>query len=457
MLPTIKVADSEFIGFVKPIKSESEAKLYQTYLKEEYPLAAHVPFSWCCQGYGIDDAGFEEDEEPENSVGPILLKQLKTFTNTGKEDGMYGFVVAIVRYFGDRLLGVTCGRLTQCYRSIASLTLHRHFNQGNVLHEDYTKQPLAQSLFGLGAGDTEIILNILKNVKDEHVHGDSEPKTWIEGIKGELEFGGFRGNQDEELPRLQNLQADISTGLVPTYRYPGNYRGDEWTTYQWSPLSIKVKAAVECNLAPLTEQHMNHCVCNYYRDGSDFIGHHSDKDLDLDKDGVIVSVSFGDERILELRRRSHPQDTFRVILPHSSMLVLGPFTNKLFTHSILTKEDASLPRISFTFRRVLTFLDLNSGRLYGEGVTTPSLIELRARLRIENFTYLGYLGVVLSALYQVANKESRQQIKSGITSTGLIALSYMSYKKASLYLCKRKEEHEARQSFSKASVHGTKY
>ena len=116
-----------------------------------------------------------------------------------------------------------------------------------------------------------------------------------------------------------------------------------------------------------------------------------------------------------------------------------------------------MPRISFTFRRILTFLDMNSGRLYGEGVTTPSLIELRARLRIENFTYLGYLGVVLSALYQVANKESRQQIKSGITSTGLIALSYMSYKKASLYLCKRKEEHEARQSFSKASVHGTKY
>jgi hypothetical protein len=455
MLASINVADSLFIGFIEPIKSVSEAKLYQSSLKHEHPLAAHVPYSWILAGSSeIDnDVGFEEDGEPVNSVGPMLFQE----SCAANKDGTHGFVLVIVRYFGNRLLGVSSGRLSQCYQSISKLTLHRYFNSGNALHEDYTTEPLGRSLYGLGAGDSEVILNILKDVKDENINVESKPERWIKGITDELEFGGFRSNLDEELPRLQNLQADLSSCLVPVYRYPGNYRGDEWTTYQWSPLSFKVKKAVEKNLAPLVEQQMNHCVCNYYRDGSDFIGHHSDKDLDLDREGVIVSVSLGDERILELKRRSQPQDTFRVLLPHGSMLVLGPFTNKLFTHSILTKEDASMPRASLTFRRVLTFLDLNSGRLFGEGVSTFSLCELRARMRCESISFLAGLGVVTSALFQAADKKGRQQIKTGIASTGLIAISYLSYRKARLYFCKRTEEKGARLFFSKTSVHGTKY
>jgi hypothetical protein len=54
---------------------------------------------------------------------------------------------------------------------------------------------------------------VLELIKDE------DPR-----IMTELEFGGFRGHKKEELPRLQNLQAEISSGLVPVYRYPGIYR-----------------------------------------------------------------------------------------------------------------------------------------------------------------------------------------------------------------------------------------
>jgi hypothetical protein len=109
----------------------------------------------------------------------------------------------------------------------------------------------------------------------------------------------------------------------------------------------------------------------------DFIDHHSDKDLDLDKDGVIVSVSLGDERVLELKRRSEPKDTVRMVLPHGSMLVLGPNTNKLFTHSILRKKDSQSQRVSLTLRHVVTFLDIETGRLFGEGVSTSSLKDAR--------------------------------------------------------------------------------
>jgi putative IMPACT (imprinted ancient) family translation regulator len=489
MRPTLKIADSEFIGFVKPISCKDDAISYFNSLKKEYPSAAHIPFGWIVTSENEleNDAGFEEDGEPPGSVGPVLFQELRNFTSKivheeEQQGGARSYVLIVVRHFGHRLLGVTCGRLKQCYQSIAVLTLHRHFNNDAALHQDFTKEPLTSSKYGLGAGDCEIIHNIIQDVdQDADTGADADTDNagenpnkadpnininiWAHRIMTELEFGGFRGHQKEELPRLQNLQADISSGLVPVYRYPGNYRGDEWETYQWCPLSFKIKHAVEKNLRPLVEQEMNHCVTNYYRNGNDFIDHHSDKILDLDKEGVIISVSLGDERILELKRRAAPHDTTQIVLPHGSMLVLGPYTNQLFTHSILRKKGSTQPRISLTFRRVLTFLDANTGRLFGEGVSTSSLSEIRKCTRADDVSFLVGVGAVAvaSAFFHVSNKSTctrnRQNlnIKAGAITTGLLGLSYLSFKRARLIFCKRREENEARAFFSRASVHGTKY
>eukprot|EP00957_Ditylum_brightwellii_P007616 576421-Ditylum_brightwellii.AAC.1 len=158
-------------------------------------------------------------------------------------------------------------------------------------------------MYGLGAGDTEVILNV---IPPDH----NNKEEIMNKIKQELTFDGFVGSKGETLPRLQNLQGDITHNhkVIPIYRYPGNYSGDEWSTYPWSTTSLYIKAQVEASLQPLVEQRMNHCVTNWYRDGQDFIAHHSDKDLDLLEDGVIVSVSLGSERILELRRKTEPRD-----------------------------------------------------------------------------------------------------------------------------------------------------
>ena len=120
---------------------------------------------------------------------------------------------------------------------------------------------------------------------------------------------------------------------------PENYSGDQWETFSWNQTLFKIKQLVGTALQPLVTQTMNHCVTNLYRDGNDFIAHHSDKDLDLNREGVNVSVSLGDERIMELKRRSEPKDVILIRLPHRSMLVLGPKTNKQFSHSILPKEE----------------------------------------------------------------------------------------------------------------------
>ena len=244
-----------------------------------------------------------------------------------------GLAVGVVRYFGtQQLVGITCGRLPQCYRSIARLTLHRHFHNQDPMEWEILQQ-VDHNIYGLAAGDTELILNVMEDLAD----------ALFDQVQKELNFDGFHGAAGEVLPRLQNLQADLSDNVVPIYRYPGNYSSDQWETFLWSQTSFKIKQLVGTALQPLVTQtmnrFMNRFVTNLYRDGNDFIAHHSDKDLDLNRESVIVSVSLGDERIMELKSRSEPKDVTRIRLPHRSMLVLGTKTNKQFSHSILPKEE----------------------------------------------------------------------------------------------------------------------
>lgn len=430
----IAVADSRFLGFCFHLATIAEVEQCQQRLKQQYPEAAHVPIVYKLSN-GTE--GWDEDGEPTNSVGSGIMQVIKEYWNDSF------VVVAVVRFWKEQLLGVTCGRLPQCYQSIARLALHRY---GTEKMQPFKQEMLKpeKSLYGLAAGDCELILDIVQDPDN----------TLLDKIKNELNFDGFKGAAGEVLPRLQNLQADLSKNLIPVYRYPGNYSGDEWDTFEWSPMSLEIKKAVEENI--LLPQTMNHCVTNYYRDGKDFIAHHSDKDLDLNRDGVIVSVSLGDERIMELKRRSEPKDVTRIALPPRSMLVLGPKTNKEFSHSILQKAGSEKPRISLTLREVKTFKDVNTGRLYGQGVKCKSLTQVRATHILENgLLFSGFCG--LSVLMTAKAKERSLSTTTCFALSGLFAAGTFSIRLLRNSWYKQQEETAARDFFSMSSMSGTKY
>ena len=443
---TLEVADSNFQAFLRPAFSKEDAVSFQTELKNRFPDAAHIPVGWLCSlGGGEHMRWSDDDGEPEPaSIGHILAAEIETMIPTTD-----GLAVAVVRHFGHRLLGVTCGRLSQCYESVAELALHRYLHP-NAGEGPMVKEVLQvdKNVYGLAAGDTEVILDVVS---------DSEKKL-LEQIVNEVEFEGFKGSKDEELPRKQNLMAEgVEEGIIPVYRYPGNYRGDEWQTFPFSPTCKMIKDSVEDALLPLWDQRMNHAVTNLYRSGTDFIDHHSDKDLDLDRTGVIVSVSLGEERILELRRRAEPRDITRIVLPHGSMLVLGPLSNKYFTHSILKKKDSTGPRLSLTMRNVKTFLDTKSGRLFGQGVAAKTLEEVRRATAVENMLLVtssaAGAAVALSPRFSAQSMKAKEALLFGTA----YALTVYSCKLLVKAFAKKREEREARAFFSKASVSGTKY
>lgn len=461
-LATLSVADSTFHCYVSTSRSLPSIAQLHADLKTKHPEAAHIPYAASIEDYndvgaGSEDRTFDDNEPGPAMVGKELLRVLNLYkrglrreetmkvhghsiksstdrssglVSEGSFDGNFNFerrdtgrkedgppvatAVFIVRYFKERLLGVTCGRLTALYGRVARLALHRHMHGTTVPYiEKYSfGSSHWRNVYGLGAGDTELLLDVVPLIEyEDGEECDENNSNFVKKLLSELKFEGMVGSKDEELPRLQNLQADLplvdGSTVIPMYRYPGNYSGSEWPTNPWSPTTLYIKRCAEMALQPLYHQHMNHAVCNYYRHGDDNIQHHSDKDLDLNRDGVIVSVSLGSMRVMELRDRRFPHDISRIELPPGSMFVLGPYTNANFTHSILPVLDADEARterrqldyfsgsghygeqirsiiagggrISLTFRDARSFLDVKSNRLFGQGLVssfeTPILVE----------------------------------------------------------------------------------
>jgi len=108
-----KEKGSKFIGYVYPITSEDEAKIYLEELKKKHHTARHWCYAW---QLGVEEIHYRanDDGEPNNSAGQPIYGQIlsKDITNV---------LVVVVRYFGGTKLGV--GGLINAYKTTAKLIL----------------------------------------------------------------------------------------------------------------------------------------------------------------------------------------------------------------------------------------------------------------------------------------------------------------------------------------------
>ncbi|XP_070190286.1 alpha-ketoglutarate-dependent dioxygenase alkB homolog 3-like isoform X2 [Littorina saxatilis] len=102
----------------------------------------------------------------------------------------------------------------------------------------------------------------------------------------------------------------------------------------------------------------NSLLCNCYRDGHDSIDWHSDDEASLGTNPTIASLSFGDTRVFEMRKKpppGHPVDyTFsqrvRVPLVSGSLLIMEGATQADWQHKVPKEYHDRGPRINLTFR-----------------------------------------------------------------------------------------------------------
>ena len=105
---------SKFIGFAFPVSSEDEVKECLADVRKLHPSAGHV-----CYAFRINPLNeyyrTNDDGEPSSTAGKPILGQIKSLN-------LQNTLVAVVRYFGGTLLGVS--GLINAYKETAAITLN---------------------------------------------------------------------------------------------------------------------------------------------------------------------------------------------------------------------------------------------------------------------------------------------------------------------------------------------
>jgi len=93
----------------------------------------------------------------------------------------------------------------------------------------------------------------------------------------------------------------------------------------------------------------NAVLINYYKDGNDNIGNHSDDESCLDKTGVVC-LSYGTTRKFRIKNKKTKKTIIDIPTESNSIIHMGGEFQKEFTHSIPVEKKIKNERWSFTFR-----------------------------------------------------------------------------------------------------------
>ncbi|AYV86497.1 MAG: hypothetical protein Sylvanvirus1_93 [Sylvanvirus sp.] len=237
-----------------------------------------------------------------------------------------------------------------------------------------------------------------------------ESSTFFHRLKQEIKWESM-SHRGSNVPRLVHEQGCIlEDGSTPLYRHPVD---SHVTLYPFSDIVKKIKSYAEQQIMSQTNKDstkslgplgFNHVLIQLYRNGSDHIGEHADKTLDMvphtciataslyDKDSILAgslkdsNVSNASNGIRRMKFCPKPylneihenasQDKVDIPLLDNSLLHLGWKTNQTHTHAIPREYGLRSDRISLTFRCIHTYLSVDR-LVFGVGGRSKTLEEAR--------------------------------------------------------------------------------
>ncbi|KAM8940205.1 alpha-ketoglutarate-dependent dioxygenase alkB homolog 3 isoform 2-T2 [Pelodytes ibericus] len=122
----------------------------------------------------------------------------------------------------------------------------------------------------------------------------------------------------------------------------------------WHPLLTMLKDRIE----EVTGFTFNSLLCNLYRHDKDSIDWHSDDEPALRRNLIIASLSLGETRVFQMRRKPQPEEhgdytyveRVHVPLGHGTLLVMEGATQEDWQHRVPKEYHDRKPRINLTFR-----------------------------------------------------------------------------------------------------------
>lgn len=134
--------------------------------------------------------------------------------------------------------------------------------------------------------------------------------------------------------------------------------GDQGLSYQYSGLTHLAPGWIS-SLKELAEKigiesggRFNSVLCNYYRDGADYVGWHSDNESSLGEEPIIATLSLGGTRQFAFKHKATGQKE-SIVLESGSLLIMRGVTQQHWLHTITKTKRPTNPRISLTFRKIV--------------------------------------------------------------------------------------------------------
>mgnify|MGYP005988738927 CR=1 FL=1 len=141
-------------------------------------------------------------------------------------------------------------------------------------------------------------------------------------------------------PRMLYAFRDKGIDITDVYKVTGSIR--------WPKEITKLKETVE----KLTGKTFRYAQVNYYRNGKDYIGYHTDSEVK--KGDIIASVSLGVDRPFLFRHKEYKTNDVekrKIILEDASLLVMDEHAAKRYwKHSLPKSLKITRGRINITFR-----------------------------------------------------------------------------------------------------------
>ena len=172
----------------------------------------------------------------------------------------------------------------------------------------------------------------------EAFYSKSVADALFEQLRSETPWQQERGRTGP-FPRLTAWYADA--GL--TYSYSG-------VTHEallWTPALLAVRLRVE----DAAGTSLNSLLLNFYRDGQDSIGYHTDAEPELGTNPVIASISLGAVRQFVMKH-IETGEKLKYDLAHGSLLIMAGTCQHHWLHGVPKTKAVVRPRINLTFRKI---------------------------------------------------------------------------------------------------------
>jgi alkylated DNA repair dioxygenase AlkB len=138
------------------------------------------------------------------------------------------------------------------------------------------------------------------------------------------------------------------TALYGNEGKPYSYSNITMQPHPWNSLLQKIKYYIE----ETTGCQFTTVLLNQYRDGKDSNGWHADNEKELGTNPIIASLSFGTERVFQLKHNTIADAKKSIVLEHGSLLLMKGSTQHFWKHQIPKTAKPIGTRINLTFRSI---------------------------------------------------------------------------------------------------------